>query len=224
MKRRLIAITAFLAVMLAGCGQIEEPSYSANNDKDNQVAAQIEVQTKVITETSTTTTVTTSAEKNTTTNAESENTIASIETTAKANESTLVNIAKTEDDAESQVSAYETENQDTPQEVSMQETKITQNDDTRTYTNPPTTSSEITTEAPVQANMEISEIFQKLNSLHYEPMTCDGIPEKTFIAEDSTVFAVNFSERWVWRNGVEEAKLTDELYDALVDSEPICLY
>ena len=66
MKRRLIAITAFLAVMLAGCGQIEEPTTSANNDKDNQVAAQIEVQTEVITETTATTMETTSAEKNTT--------------------------------------------------------------------------------------------------------------------------------------------------------------
>ena len=38
MKRRMIAITAFMAVALAGCGQIDEPLTSV--DGDNQPAAQ----------------------------------------------------------------------------------------------------------------------------------------------------------------------------------------
>ncbi len=84
--------------------------------------------------------------------------------------------------------------------------------------------SEITAEEPTQAYIgEVSDIFQKLNSLHYDPVTCDGIPQNVFIDEDGTTFAVNFSEKWVWRDGKEEAYLTDELYFALIDSEPICL-
>ena len=43
MKKRILAITAFMAVALAGCGQINEPLTTVEGD--NQPAAQIEVQT-----------------------------------------------------------------------------------------------------------------------------------------------------------------------------------
>ena len=115
------------------------------------------------------------------------------------------------------INDYEVKNQETTQEAKSINIGTTP---TEAETSP----YEIATEAPVNVNSEISEIFQRVNNLQYEAMTCDGIPEKTFIAEDGTAYAVNFSERWVWRNGVEQAELTDELYDALVDSEPICLY
>ena len=38
MKRRMIAITAFMAVALAGCGQIDEPLTTTNSN--DQPAAQ----------------------------------------------------------------------------------------------------------------------------------------------------------------------------------------
>ena len=221
MKRRLIAITAFLAVALTGCGQIDEPLITT--ESNNQPAAQIEVETEKMTdsypESTTEIEKTTTAKQTTeTTSVESTTTISIAETTPI--ETSVSAITETDN-----VSQPQTENiQDIPQEVTVQDTKISENNDTSAYANSVTTSTEPITDAPVQVDTEISEIFRKLNSLHYESMTCDGIPEKTFVAEDGTVFAVNFSERWVWRNGVEEAKLTDELYNALVDSEPISLY
>ena len=44
MKRKMIALTAFMAVTLAGCGQIDEPLSTTNSN--NQAATQIEVQTE----------------------------------------------------------------------------------------------------------------------------------------------------------------------------------
>ena len=221
MKRRLIAITAFLAVALTGCGQIDEPLITTENN--NQPAAQIEVETEKMTDSYPEST--TETEKTTTAKQTTETTSVESTTTISLAETTPIETSVSAITENNNVSQPQTENiQDIPQEVTVQDTKISENDDTSAYANSVTTSPEPITDAPVQVDTEISEIFRKLNSLHYEPMTCDGIPDKTFVAEDGTVFAVNFSERWVWRNGVEEAKLTDELYNALVDSEPISLY
>ena len=326
MKKKMIAITAFMAVVLAGCGQIDEPLTTV--DGNNQSAAQIEIQTEeptnavsseTITEVKTTSSVQHTTEDTTskdmafkivdadynqydgTFGADEQQRIKSsvilsidqlnsntilpsidyspdffnenslifisevfsntasepptinkvyyedseIQIDAErssadaesiewwccflevsksdigdANQSTTVNVNI---DGKLPIVEYETENPDTPQEMPTQETQNIEYEETPTYSNTQPTTSEITTEAPVQNNLEISEIFLKLNSLRYEPMTCDGIPDKTFIAEDGTAFSVNFSERWIWRNWNEEAKLTDELYDALIESEPICL-
>ncbi|MDE5589084.1 MAG: hypothetical protein K2J60_08065 [Acetatifactor sp.] len=54
-------------------------------------------------------------------------------------------------------------------------------------------------------------IFDALNGLEYKPYTCDGLPEYRLTAEDGTVYAINISEKWVWRGNNEQAELSDEL-------------
>lgn len=213
MKRKLIALTAFLAVLLTGCGQMDEMASSETNHDTKSPAAQIEVQTEGLTETAATL-ETTSIEKQTATEEKS--------TTMNVTEPTSEKTAATEDNTELPTLNFEADEQDIPQETIIQVTRASEDVDT------PTTSveivpSEIVTEAPTQANIDTSDIFKMLNSLHYEPVTCDGIPERTFIDDDGTAYQVNFTERWVWRNGIEEAYLPDELYSALYYSEPISL-
>lgn len=210
MKKIIISATAFLTIILAGCGQIDKPLTTTNSN--NQPAAQIEVQTASKTDVP--------AENAT----ESKKTSAEQQTTEKTSMKTTSNVLIADTQAEDNAVSAVPENNDTPQPQAEEKQSVTESE--KPVTTTVSASPETTTqpEASVQTDLTISEIFQKLKRLQYEPITCDGIPEKTFIAEDGTVFAVNFSERWVWRNGVEEAKLTDELYDALVDSEPICLY
>ncbi len=46
------------------------------------------------------------------------------------------------------------------------------------------------------------KLTELLNSLNYSPDTCDGIPEKSFTAQDGTVFRFSLSalsSGWVWR-------------------------
>jgi len=81
MKRRFIAITAFMAVVLAGCGKIDEPLTTV--DGDNQPAAQIEVQTEKPTDAVTSETTT---EKKTTSSVQQ----IIEETTAEATETSAV--------------------------------------------------------------------------------------------------------------------------------------
>lgn len=57
----------------------------------------------------------------------------------------------------------------------------------------------------------VTEIFDALNELEYQPYTCDGLPEYQLTADDGTVYAFNFSEKWVWRGNSEQAELSDEL-------------
>ena len=56
MKRRMIAITAFMAAALAGCGQINE-SLATTNSNDHP-AANIEMQTEIHTDAVTSETIT----------------------------------------------------------------------------------------------------------------------------------------------------------------------
>ena len=49
MKKRIISITVFLAVVLAGCGQINESTTSVKNNKENQTSANMEIQTEIST-------------------------------------------------------------------------------------------------------------------------------------------------------------------------------
>ena len=51
--------------------------------------------------------------------------------------------------------------------------------------------------------------------LEYQPYTCDGLPEYLLTAADGTVYAINFSEKWVWRGGNEQAQLSEELITQL---------
>lgn len=211
--KRTIAILALLAVLTYGCGQIDEPMFSAKNDDDISSAAKIEMYADVSSETDTT--------------AEEQITTENNSTTMNATESSSKKMTATEDNAEPLTSALETDTPDIPQETTAQKTteKITASEnEIIPTTNVETEPNEIIAEKPSQAYIdEVSDIFNKLNSLSYKPNVCDGIPEKSFVAEDGTLFQVNFSERWVWRNWNEEAYLTDELYSALYGSEPICL-
>lgn len=201
--KKIIAISALLAVLMSGCGKIDDPT-----------AARTEGETDTRTEISTTE-ETTSAEKQTT--AEGNN------TAIKVTEPTFENVTATENNIEASASDYETDKPDIQQETTVQKTAASENEIIPT-TNVEILPNEIAAEEPTQAYIdEVSEIFNKLNSLSYKPDVCDGIPEKSFVAEDGTFFQVNFSERWVWRNFKEEAYLTDELYNALIGSEPICL-
>lgn len=58
-------------------------------------------------------------------------------------------------------------------------------------------------------------IFDALNGLEYQPYTCDGLPEYRLTAADGTVYAINISEKWVWRGNNEQAVLSDELITQL---------
>lgn len=207
MKNKILALTAFMAIALSGCGYVDEATTSTKDNREDLIAERSEVQTEVISATTVSTSESSSTEKNVTTAAENAATVESSE---------ISTLDETEEDTGSLINDYEVKNQETTQETKNMNIGTTS---TEAETSP----YEIATETPVNVNSEISEIFQKLNNLQYEPITCDGIPEKTFIAEDGTAYAVNFSERWVWRNGVEQAELTDEMYFALIDSEPICL-
>ena len=56
------------------------------------------------------------------------------------------------------------------------------------------------------------EMFEIVRSLSYMPYTCDGLPDTSITDSDGTVYQLNFRERWVWRNGAEEAHMPDRLY------------
>ena len=54
-------------------------------------------------------------------------------------------------------------------------------------------------------------IWDALNELDYKPYTCDGLPEYRLTSADGTAYAINFSEKWVWRGNREQAGLSDEV-------------
>lgn len=184
MKKRFIVITAFLAVILAGCGQIDEPTTSAKNNKENPSAAQIEVQTDVRTEEAATPEIT-SAEKQTTTENTSEYMTDNISTTEEIRMK-----------AESENTIFEDNDMpetDTTAAVDITETK---SDDINNAT-----------------------IFNRLSSLNYIPITCDGLPEYKLTADDGTVYWLNFSSKWVWKDGVDaEALLPDDVIALLKEN------
>lgn len=201
--KKIIAISALLAVLMSGCGQIDDPTAAQTGGETD---THIEIST---------TAETTSVEKQTTAEVNS--------TAIKATEPTFENVTATENNIEASAYDSETDKPDIQHETAVQKTTASENEIMPT-TNVEPVPNEIVAEEPTQAYIdEVSEIFNKLNSLSYKPDVCDGIPEKSFVAEDGTFFQVNFSERWVWRNWKEEAYLTDELYNALIGSEPICL-
>ena len=63
--------------------------------------------------------------------------------------------------------------------------------------------------------LKVGEIVDALNKLDYQPNTCDGLPEYQLIAEDGTIYSINFSENWVWRGTNEQAELPTELIPQL---------
>lgn len=184
MKRRFIVITAFLAISLAGCGQIDESTTSAKNNKENPSAARIEVQTDVRTEEEAAPEIT-SAEKQT--------------TTANTSEYMTNNISTTEE------FRMKSENENTIfEDNDMSETDTTVNVDI-----PETKSDDINN----------ATIFDRLSSLNYIPITCDGLPEYKLTADDGTVYWLNFSNKWVWKDGIDaEAALPDDMIALLKEN------
>jgi len=65
---------------------------------------------------------------------------------------------------------------------------------------------------------ELMGIFDALNELEYHPYTCDGLPEYRLTSIGGTVYAINLSEKWVWRGNSEQAELSDELATQLKES------
>lgn len=58
----------------------------------------------------------------------------------------------------------------------------------------------------------IDALNEILGRLSFQPCTCDGLPEFIFNGSDGNVYQLNFSERWIWRNGCEEAYMPEEFY------------
>ena len=54
-------------------------------------------------------------------------------------------------------------------------------------------------------------LFNTLSGLSYRPYTCDGIPEGILNGSDGNTYQLNFSDGWIWRNGIEEADMPDEI-------------
>ena len=54
-------------------------------------------------------------------------------------------------------------------------------------------------------------LFNTLSGLSYRPYTCDGIPEGILNGSDGNTYQLNFSDGWIWRNGIEEATMPDEI-------------
>jgi hypothetical protein len=211
MKRRMIAITAFMAVALAGCGQIDEPLTSV--DGDNQPAAQIEIQTEKPTDAFTSET-----------NTEAKTTSSVQQTTEETSTETTSDVSLSETQAEDSTMNVISENNDTPQpqaEEKQSPTETEKSAATESTTQALTTQAE-TTDAPAVANSgKADDVFKKLDSLNYQAISCDGLPEYQITASDGTVYLVNFDGAWVWRrpsligDADNEATLTQEVIDAI---------
>lgn len=77
--------------------------------------------------------------------------------------------------------------------------------------NSETENRELKVQSENKTTENVTEIFDALNELEYQPYTCDGLPEYQLTANDGTIYAINFSEKWVWRGNSEQAELSDEL-------------
>ena len=211
MKRRIIAITAFMAVALAGCGQIDEPLTSV--DGDNQPAAQIEIQTEKPTDAFTSET-----------NTEAKTTSSVQQTTEETSTETTSDVSLSETQAEDSTMNVISENNDTPQpqaEEKQSPTETEKSAATESTTQALTTQAE-TTDAPAVANSgKADDVFKKLDSLNYQAISCDGLPEYQITASDGTIYLINFDGAWVWRrpsliaDADNEAPLTQEVIDAI---------
>lgn len=206
MKRKMIALTAFMAVVLAGCGQIDEPLTTTNSN--NQAAAQIEVQTASKTDAPTESTT------------ETEKTTASQQTTEETTNIASIAEIQAEDNAVNAVS----ENNDTPQLQAEEKQSATKSEKpvTTASTTQATTTQAETTNAPVIADSgQSADVFKMLDSLNYHAISCDGLPEYQLTASDGTVYLLNISSSWVWRRpsliaeADNEAPLTQEVIDAI---------
>lgn len=210
MKIRMIAITAFMAVALAGCGQIDEPLTTTNSN--DQPAAQIEVQTA------------SKSDAPAESTSEAENTSTTQKTTEKTSTETTSDVSLSETQAEDSTMNLISENNDTPQpqaEKKQSPAKTEKSAATESTTQALTTQAE-TTDAPAVANSgKADDVFKKLDSLNYHAISCDGLPTHKLTSPDGTVYLINFDGAWVWRrpsliaDADNEAPLTQEVIDAI---------
>ena len=214
MKRRFIAITAFMAVILAGCGQIDEPLTTVEGD--NQPAAQIEVQTASKSDAP--------AERT----SETETTSTTQKTTEKTSTETTSDVSLSETQAEDSTTNLISENNDTPQpqaEEKQSPAKTEKSAATESTTQATTTQAE-TTDAPAVADSGMADdVFKMLDSLNYQAISCDGLPTHKLTAPDGTVYYLHLDENasysYVWRrpsliaDADNEATLTHEVIDAI---------
>ena len=214
MKRRFIAITAFMAVVLAGCGQIDEPLTTV--DGDNQPAAQIEIQTEKPTDA---VTIETNTEAKTTSSVQQ----TTEETTAEATETSAVADSQDTDNTESDV-----KENNAPQQQAETKQPVTEADKpiTTVESKSQSTTQAETTSAPANTdNGQTSDVFKMLDSLNYQAISCDGLPTHKLTAPDGTVYYLHLDENasysYVWRrpsliaDADNEAPLTQEVIDAI---------
>lgn len=210
MKRRMIAITVFMAVALAGCGQIDEPLTTTNSN--DQPAALIEVQTA------------SKSDAPAESTSEAETTSTTQKTTEKTSTETTSDVLLSETQAEDSTMNVISENNDTPQpqaEEKQSPAETEKSAATASSTQATTTQAE-TPNAPVVADSgQADDVFKMLDSLNYLAISCDGLPEYQITASDGTVYLVNFDGAWVWRrpsligDADNEATLTQEVIDAI---------
>ena len=214
MKRRMIAITAFMAVALAGCGQINEPLTTVEGD--NQPAAQIEVQTA------------SKSDAPAESTSEAENTSTTQKTTEKTSTETTSDVSLSETQAEDSTTNLISENNDTPQpqaEEKQSPAKTEKSAATESTTQATTTQAE-TTDAPAVADSgKTADVFKMLDSLNYQAISCDGLPTHKLTSPDGTVYYLHIDENasysYVWRrpsliaDADNEAPLTQEVIDAI---------
>ena len=214
MKRRMIAITAFMAVALAGCGQIDEPLTTTNSN--DQPAALIEVQTALKSDAPAEST------------SEAETTSTTQKTTEKTSTETTSDVLLSETQAEDSTMNVISENNDTPQpqaEEKQSPAETEKSAATESTTQATTTQAE-TTNAPVTADIgQADDVFKMLDSLTYHAISCDGLPTHKLTAPDGTVYYLHLDENasysYVWRrpsliaDADNEAPLTKEVIDAI---------
>lgn len=214
MKKRILAITAFMAVALAGCGQINEPLTTVEGD--NQPAAQIEVQTA------------SKSDAPAESTSEAENTSTTQKTTEKTSTETTSDVSLSETQAEDSTMNVISENNDTPQPQAeeKQSPAGTEKSAATESTTQATTTQAETTDAPAVADSgKADDVFKMLDSLNYQAISCDGLPTHKLTAPDGTVYYLHLDENasysYVWRrpsliaDADNEAPLTQEVIDAI---------
>ena len=214
MKRRMIAITAFMAVALAGCGQIDEPLTTMNSN--DQPAALIEVQTA------------SKSDAPAESTSEAENTSTTQQTAEKTSTETTGDVSFSETQAEDSTMNVISENNDTPQpqaEEKQSPAGTERSAATESTTQATTTQAETTSTPAVADNGQSADVFKMLDSLNYQAISCDGLPTHKLTAPDGTVYYLHLDENasysYVWRRpsliaeADNEAALTQEVIDAI---------
>ncbi len=77
----------------------------------------------------------------------------------------------------------------------------------------PVTTTKPVTAPPAPPTVSEGDIFDMLANLSYRPETCDGIPDYTLQAADSTKYQILVGCKHVWRNSSEEADITPEILE-----------